>query len=123
MKKNKNFQEEIRCCLEYYIEFYIKNEVDLQSRSLEESLIEILKLIAQKNNYEIREIKIVSNCVNFVVSVSPTTAPIDIVRTMKSFSTIELLKRHDGLKKVYGRNGSFWEKECYISTRDCKRKN
>lgn len=123
MKKNKFFPKEIKCCLEYYIEFYIKKELDLQGRCLEESLIEILKLISQNNNYDIREIKISSNCINFVVSVSPTTAPIDIIRTIKSFSTIELLRRHDGLKKVYGRNGSFWQKECYISTIDCKSKN
>ena len=42
--------------------------------------------------------------------------PIDIVRTLKSITAIELFRQYPKLKTFYGRRGSLWTASTFIST-------
>ncbi len=50
------------------------------------------------------------------VGAEPTVSPIDIVRTLKSITAIELFRQYPKLKTFYGRRGSLWTAGTFIST-------
>ena len=54
--------------------------------------------------------------IHIFISCCPTIAPIEIVRTLKSITTIEIFKRFPSLKIFYKRCGSLWSKGKFIST-------
>ena len=54
--------------------------------------------------------------IHIFLSVKPTVAPTDIVRTLKSISAINLLKKYPKLKKFYAHCGSLWSKGYFVST-------
>lgn len=118
--KNKDFSNRCDCCLQYHITFYVKDEFDIKGEGIEELMLEILQNISRENKYEIEDIEISSKYVSFLVEANPTVAPIDIVRTIKSFSTIELLRRDSSLKKFYSVNGSFWKEGYRVATAEYK---
>ena len=54
--------------------------------------------------------------VHVFISATPTTAPVDIVRTLKSKSAITLFKRNPQLKTFYSRCGALWSRGYFVST-------
>lgn len=114
--KNKDLNRIYMSDLHYDIRFGVKDIFDISSEEIKSSLGEIYKDIAKRNGYEIIKIDFFENQISLIISAQVTTAPIDIVRSIKSFSTIELLDRHPRLKKIYATNGSFWEGGYKIST-------
>jgi putative transposase len=84
--------------------------------NVEESLKRILAEICTKYEYEILELEVMPDHLHIFVSAKPTIAPTDIVRTLKSISSIELFKEFPALKKFYSRCGSLWGKGYFVST-------
>ncbi|MFX3623231.1 MAG: IS200/IS605 family transposase [Ectobacillus sp.] len=76
----------------------------------------ILYDISQRYEHEIIEMEIMPDHIHIFVSVKPTVAPTDIVRTYKSISAILLFKEFPELKNFYGRVGSLWSKGYFVST-------
>jgi putative transposase len=76
----------------------------------------ILHSIADRYEYEINELKIMSGHIHMFVSTKPTVSATDIVRTFKSISSIMLFKKFPNLKKFYTRCGVLWSKGYFVST-------
>jgi len=80
------------------------------------ALREIFDEIAERYDYEIIAAEVMEDHVHLFIGAKPTVAPMDIVRTMKSISTIELFKRFPSLKRFYSRAGSLWSGGKFVST-------
>lgn len=83
---------------------------------VEVSLKETLVSISQRYNFEIIELEVIPDHIHLFISAKPTVAPVDIVRTLKSISAIELFKKHPKLKQFYSKCGSLWSKGYFVST-------
>lgn len=87
----------------------LKNDIDCE-------LKEILHSIANRYEYEIKEMEIMPDHIHMFISTKPTVSPTDVVRTLKSISAITLFKRFPNLKRFYSRCGSLWSKGYFVST-------
>ena len=56
--------------------------------------------------------------IHITLSVDPFVAPADVMRTLKSISTVHLMQQVPEIRSYYGRRGSFWKKGYLISTGD-----
>jgi len=54
--------------------------------------------------------------IHIFIGTKPTVAPMDVIRTLKSVSAIELFKKYPKLKQFYSRCGSLWSKGYFVST-------
>lgn len=54
--------------------------------------------------------------IHLFVGAKPIVTPMDIVRTFKSISAIELFKAFPGLKRFYGQCGCLWSTGKFVST-------
>lgn len=101
---------------QYHIIFCPKFRFSVLRADVEISLKSILLDVADKYAYEIIEMEVMPEHVHLFIGAKPTVAPVDIVRTLKSVSAIELFKKHPRLKKFYSRCGSLWSTGKFIST-------
>jgi putative transposase len=46
----------------------------------------------------------------------PTVAPIDMIRTIKSITAIQLFKKFPDLKDFYRKCGKLWSRGSFVST-------
>ncbi|MBA7554470.1 hypothetical protein ES705_47091 [subsurface metagenome] len=80
------------------------------------NLRRIFEDIAKRYEYEILEMEVMPDHIHLFVGAEPTVAPVDIVRTFKSISAIELFKAFPSLKRFYGQCGCLWSTGKFIST-------
>lgn len=83
---------------------------------IEISLKEILLSISQRYNFEIIEMEVMPDHIHLFISAKPIAAPVDIVRTIKSITAIEIFKKYPRLKQFYSKCGSLWSKGYFVST-------
>ena len=79
-------------------------------------LKEILWKTSKNFNYDIKALEVMPDHVDLFISTKPTVSPMDIVRTLKSISAIELFKLHPRLNSFYSRADSLWSKGYFAST-------
>jgi len=72
--------------------------------------------VANRHEYKIIQMEVMSDHIHIFVGAKPTVAPMDIVRIFKSIAAIELFKKYPKLKSFYGRCGSLWSVSKFIST-------
>ena len=113
---NYKTSQHAKFLLQYHIIWCPKFRFDVLNGPIEDKFKEILIRISKKYGYEIIELEVMPDHVHVFVSVKPTVAPTDIVRTFKSISAIELFKEFPSLKKYYSRAGSLWSKGYFVST-------
>jgi putative transposase len=101
---------------QYHIVFCPKFRYAILKDDVEKTLKNILKIVADKYEFVIIQMEIMDDHVHLFVGAKPTVAPIDIVRTLKSITAIELFKLYPKLKMFYGRCGSLWSRGKFIST-------
>jgi|APHig6443717497_1056834.scaffolds.fasta_scaffold29475_3 putative transposase len=101
---------------QYHIIWCSKFRFNVIKDDIEIELKNILYEISKKYDYQILEIETMSEHIHLFIGVKPTVAPTDIVRTLKSLSTIELFKKFPKLKKFYSNCGSLWSKGYFVST-------
>ena len=101
---------------QYHIVFCPKFRFSILKDNIEDSLKKILQCIADRYEYEIIQMEVMSDHIHLFVGVKPTVAPVDIVRTFKSITAIEMFKKHPKLKSFYGKSGSLWSVGKFIST-------
>lgn len=104
--------------VQYHLVWCPKFRYNVLKGNVEEALKRILAEICAKYEYEILELEVMPDHLHIFVSAKPTIAPTDIVRTLKSISSIELFKEFPALKKFYSRCGSLWGKGYFVSTID-----
>ncbi|WP_367576257.1 IS200/IS605 family transposase [Bacillus sp. FJAT-27445] len=89
---------------------------DVLYGNVEYELRNILHSIADRYEYEIKELEIMPNHIHMFVSTKPTVSATDVVRTFKSISAIMLFKQFPNLKKFYSRCGVLYRKGYFAST-------
>ena len=102
--------------VQYHLVWCPKFRFNVLKGNVEEALKRILAEICTKYEYEILELEVMPDHIHVFVSVKPTIAPTDIVRTLKSVTAIQLFKEFPALKKFYSRCGSLWSKGYFVST-------
>jgi putative transposase len=83
---------------------------------IENSLKDIIIEISNTYGYEIITMEIMPDHIHMFIGAKPTVAPIDIIRTIKSITTIKLFEKFPDLKQFYSRCGSLWSVGKFIST-------
>lgn len=101
---------------QYHLIWCPKFRFDVLQGDVVAELKTIISQMALHYDYEVIELEVMSEHVHIFVGAKPTVAPVDIVRTIKSISAIELFKAFPDLKKFYGRCGSLWSPGKFIST-------
>lgn len=84
--------------------------------NVQPKLKSIFEDIAKRYEYEILEMEVMPDHIHLFVGAKPSVAAMDIVRTFKSISAIELFKSFPSLKEFYGRCGSLWSVGKFVST-------
>src|SRR6056297_2501020 len=105
-----------RYLVQYHLVWCPKFRFEVIQEDIEQSLKNILADICNKYRYEILELEVMPDYIHVFLSAKPTVAPTDIVRTLKSISTIKLFKKYPKLKKFYAHCGSLWSKGYFVST-------
>jgi len=100
----------------YHILFFPRFDYEVLGEKGEFLLESIFQNICEHYDLNIIEIKISPEYVHLYITANPTLAPVDIVRTLKSLASINLIKSLPQLKKFYGRYGTLWKKEFFITT-------
>src|SRR5690625_1469426 len=101
---------------QYHIIWCPKFRFDVLKADVAKDLEGILDVISKEYMYEIKAIEVMPDHIHLFVSTKQTVAPVDIVRTLKSISTIELFKKYPRLKSFYSKAGSLWSQEYFVST-------
>ena len=102
--------------LHYHLLWCPKEGLPLNENKLEEALSLIIRDVCKTSGYEMLTLEVQPRFIHVSLSVRPTVAPADAVRTLKSLCTIRLLHLHPELKKHYSVYGSLWEKGYLVST-------
>jgi len=83
-----------------------------------DSLKEILLNLCSKYRYGIHSLEVSNAFIHIFLSVDPSVAPADIIRTLKSISAVHLFQQFPEMRTFYGRRGSLWKKGYLVSTGD-----
>ena len=105
-----------RYLIQYHIIWCPRFRFSVLTGNVEDELKKILQKICDDYGYHIKALEIMPDHIHIFVDVSQTVAPCDVVRTLKSISTIELFKVFPQLKQFYARCGVLWSRGYFIST-------
>ena len=115
-ENNYNTLNHCKFLVQYHIIWCPKFRYNVLTENIQNELKNILIDISDKYDYCIKEVEVMPDHVHIFLSVKPTVAPTDVVRTLKSISAITLLKQNPKLKVFYGKCGSLWSKGYFVST-------
>jgi len=101
---------------QYHIIWCPKFRFHVLKDGIDASLKSILADICDRYGYTIKALEVMSDHIHIFVDCPQTTAPCDIVRTLKSRSAIELFRRYPALKQFYAKCGRLWSDGYFIST-------
>ena len=104
--------------IQYHIIWCPKFRFSVLQDNIDVTLKQILQEICDNYKYHIKALEVMPDHIHIFVDVPQTVAPCDIVRTLKSISAIELLKKYPQLKRFYARCGVLWSREYFVSTID-----
>lgn len=102
--------------LHYHLLWCPKEGLFLKQIYFVQVLKKIIMDICRSNGYDMLTLEVQPQFIHVSVSVQPTVAPADVVRTLKSLCTIRLIHQHPELKKHYSVYGSLWKKGYLVST-------
>ncbi len=100
--------------IQYHIIWCPKFRFNVLKNDIEVSLKEILLAISPKDEFNIIQMEVMPDHIHLFISANPTTAPVDLVRTIKSISAIEIFRKHPRIKRFYDRCGSLWSKGYFV---------
>jgi len=101
---------------QYHMILVPKFRYSVLNVDIENSLKDIIIEISNTYGYEIITMEIMPDHIHMFIGAKPTVAPIDIIRTIKSITTIKLFEKFPDLKQFYSRCGSLWSVGKFIST-------
>ena len=102
--------------IQYHIIWCPKFRFSVLKGNVEDTLKQILQKICDDYNYHIKALEVMPDHIHIFVDCPVTTAPCDVVRTLKSMSAIQLLKAYPELKRFYARCGKLWSNGYFISS-------
>ena len=102
--------------IQYHIIWCPKFRFSVLKGDVEDRLKQILQKICDDYGYKIKALEVMPDHIHIFVDVPQMVAPCDVVRTLKSISTIEMFKSFPELKLFYARCGVLWSRGYFIST-------
>ena len=102
--------------IQYHIIWCPKFRFSVLKGDVEDRLKQILQNICDDYNYHVKALEVMPDHIHIFVDCPVTTAPCDVVRTLKSMSAIQLLKVYPELKRFYARCGKLWSNGYFISS-------
>lgn len=106
----------IRYLIGYQLVWHLAfNSADMQPE-LSVEIESILREICAMYRYDIIQLKITEDTISIQVSCPYTVAPVDAMKTLKSFSSNALIKKYPQVKKFYVKTGLVWKHGCTITT-------
>lgn len=118
MNKKTEYHSSSHCryLTQYHIIWCPKFRFSVLKNGVDDTLKEILQRICDRYHYQIKALEVMPDHVHIFIDCPYTVAPVDIVRTLKSISAIELFKVYPDLKRFYARCGALWSPGSFIST-------
>lgn len=118
MNKKTEYHSSSHCryLTQYHIIWCPKFRFSVLKNGVDDTLKEILQRICDRYHYQIKALEVMPDHVHIFIDCPYTVAPVDIVRTLKSISAIELFKAYPDLKRFYARCGALWSPGSFIST-------
>ena len=101
---------------QYHIIWCPKFRHNILDDEVQAKLKDLIQDIAGDYHYEIKALETMNDHVHVFLEADQSVAPVDIVRTLKSISAIQLFRAFPHLKRHYARCGSLWSRGHYIST-------
>ena len=111
--KNENYHRASHC--KYLVQYHIIWCPKFRCDGMDETLKKILSEVCDAYGYIIKALEVMPDHIHIFVDCPVTTAPCDVVRTLKSMSAIQLLKVYPELKRFYARCGKLWSNGYFIS--------
>ena len=102
--------------IQYHIIWCPEFRFSVLKGDVEDRLKQILQKICDDYNYHIKALEVMPDHIHIFVDCPVTTAPCDVVRTLKSMSAIQLFKAYPELKRFYARCGKLWSNGYFISS-------
>ena len=109
-------------CLLYHISWQVLSPL-LLNMFMQKSLVDILMNLSDEHGYNLETVNVNQDTVDLVLGAKAILAPYDIVRTLKSSSSLLLIRQFDELRKYYHNNGRLWQPFCRIYTVSGERKD
>jgi putative transposase len=116
MKKQYVSHSHNKHLLQYHIVWSPKFRFHVLKGKIEQECKNILLKICKQYGYQCIEIEVMPDHIHLFLSLKPTVAPSDAVRTLKSITAVQLFKTFPHLKKFYARCGSLWGEGYFITT-------
>ena len=102
--------------IQYHIIWCPKFRFSVLQGNVDAALRQILQKICDDYSYHVKALEIMPDHIHIFIDCPVTTAPCDVVRTLKSMSAIQLLKVYPELKRFYARCGKIWSNGYFISS-------
>lgn len=99
----------------YHLVCPAKYRKKIFTKSVEETLVEVCQGISERYEVYFVEIGSDEDHVHFLMQSVPMMLPASIVRTIKSITAREILKKHNEIKKILW-GGKFWTRGYYMCT-------
>lgn len=116
MTKKYHGNSHSKFLLQYHIVWIPKFRFNVLKGNVDVALKQILDNICTQYGYDCIEKEVMPDHIHLFLSLKPTVAPSDAVRTLKSITAIELFKQFPELKKFYAKNGSLWGEGYFVTT-------
>src|SRR5690625_2736836 len=116
MMSEYNTSAHSKFLVQYHIIWCPKFRFSVLKGNVADDLKGIIKCIAKKYMYDIKALEVMPDHIHLFVATKPTVAPTDVVRTIKSITTVKLFKEFPELKNFYSRVGSLCSKGYFVST-------
>jgi putative transposase len=91
----------------YHLIFVVKYRKALLAR-YGQRIKELLLQVAEKSDFEIREMEVDRDHVHLMVLSQPKLSPAQIVRRLKAESTGLIWREHPGLRREFWKKKTFW---------------
>ncbi|WP_195925916.1 IS200/IS605 family transposase [Sarcina ventriculi] len=102
--------------INYHVVFCPKYRHSILENELEYEVQKLFKSIAFNYGFDVLEQEIMPDHIHLFISASPTIAPTQIVKILKSVSANEIFKAFPNLKKTKFWGSGLWSKGYYIGT-------
>lgn len=115
MSEGLKIKNGVRYLIGYQLVWHLAFNLADMPQALIPEIENTLRNICAKYQYEVVDLQI-SEDVTIKISCPYTVAPVDAMKTLKSFSTIELIHKYPQIQKFYVKSGMVWKRGCTITT-------
>ncbi|MCY7274261.1 MAG: IS200/IS605 family transposase [Phormidesmis sp. CAN_BIN44] len=103
-------------CLGYHIVFCPKYRHQVLSGAIEVELKQIIGKTCKTYGWTLHSLEVMPDHVHLFIRIDHTTAPVEVVKTVKSISAVKLFTQFPDLKKRKFWGSGMWLDEAYYAT-------